>query len=74
MMGDSSEEKGIMIDIQKWVGDLQASVAVAGQQMMEDVAGLQSDAQLSPRLIRNKSVSVWIRRHLGYIEIEVIAI
>ena len=74
MMGDSSEEKGIMMDIQNWVGDLQASVAAAGQQMMEDVAGLQSDAQLRPRLIRNKSVSVWIRRHLGYIEIEVIAI
>ena len=74
MMGDSSEEKGIMMDIQKWVGDLQASVAAAGQQMMEDVAGLQSDAQLRPGLIRNKSATVWIRRHLGYIEFEVIAL
>ena len=73
-MGDSSEEKGIMMDIQNWVGDLQASVAAAGQQMMEDVAGLQSDAQLRLRLIKNKSVSVWIRRHLAYIEFEVIAI
>ena len=74
MMGDSSEEKGIMMDIQKWVDDLQASVAAAGQQMMEDVAGLQSDAQLRPRLIRNQAVTVWIRRHLGYIEFQVLAI
>ena len=42
--------------------------------MTEDVAGLQSDAQLRPGLIRNKSVTVLIRRHLGYIEFEVIAI
>ena len=74
MMGDSSEEKGIMMDIQKWVGDLQASVAAAGQQLMEEVAGLQSEGQLRPRLIRNKSATVWIRRHLGYIDFEVIAI
>ena len=74
MMGDSSEEKGIMMDIQKWVGDLQASVAAAGQQLMEEVAGLQSDGQRRPRLIRNKSATVWIRRHLGYIELKVIAI
>ena len=72
MMGDSSEEKGIMMDIQKWVDDLQASVAAAGQQMMEEVAGLQSNGQLRPRLVRNNSVTVWIRRHLGYIEFEVI--
>ena len=74
MMGDSSEEKGIMMDIQKWVFDLQASVAAAGQQMMEEVAGLQSDAQLRPRLIRNQAVTVWMRRHLGYIEFQVLAI
>ena len=74
MMGDSSEEKGIMMDIQKWVVDLQASVAAAGQQMMEEVAGLQSNGQLRPRLVRNNSVTVWIRRHLGYIEFEVKAI
>ena len=74
MMGDPSEEEGIMTDIQNWVGDLQASLAAAGQQLMEDVASLQSEAQLRPRLIRNKAVTVWIRRHLGYIEFEVIAI
>ena len=73
-MGDSSEEKGIMMDIQKWVDDLQASVAAAGQQMMEEVAGLQSNGQLRPRLVRNNSVTVWIRRHLGYIEFQVLAI
>ena len=74
MMGDPSEEENIMMDIQNWVGDLQASVAAAGQQMMEEVAGLQSNGQLRPRLIRNNSVTVWIRRHLGYIEFEVKAI
>ena len=74
MMGDPSEEENIMMDIQNWVGDLQASVAAAGQQMMEEVAGLQSNGQLKPRLIRNNSVTVWIRRHLGYIEFEVKAI
>ena len=74
MMGDPSEEENIMMDIQNWVCDLQASVAAAGQQMMEEVAGLQSKGQLKPKLIRNKSATVWIRRHLGYIEFEVIAI
>ena len=74
MMGDPSEEENIMMDIQNWVGDLQASVAAAGQQMMEEVAGLQSNGQLRPRLVRNNSVTVWIRRHLGYIEFEVKAI
>ena len=74
MMGDPSEEENIMMDIQNWVGDLQASVAAAGQQMMEEVAGLQSNGQLRPRLKRNNSVTVWIRRHLGYIEFEVKAI
>ena len=74
MMGDPSEEENIMMDIQNWVGGLQASVAAAGQQMMEEVAGLQSNGQLKPKLIRNKSVTVWIRRHLGYIEFEVIAL
>ena len=73
-MGDPSEEEGIMTEIQNWVGDLQASLAAAGQQMMEEVAGLQSDGQLRLRLIRNKSVTLWIRRHLGYVEFEVIAI
>ena len=73
-MGDPSEEEGIMTDIQNWVGDLQASVAAAGQQMMEEVAGLQSNGQLRPRLVRNNSVTVWIRRHLGYIEFQVKAI
>ena len=73
MMGDSTEE-GIMMDIQNWVGDLQASLAAAGQQFLEEVAGLQSEGQLRPRLIRNKAVTVWIRRHLGYIEFEVKAI
>ena len=73
MMGDSTEE-GIMMDIQNWVGDLQASLAAAGQQLMEEVASLQSDAQLRPRLIRNQAVTVWIRRHLGYIEFQVLAI
>ena len=62
------------MDIQNWVGDLQASVAAAGQQLMEKVADLQSDGQLRLRLIRNKSVTLWIRRHLGYVEFEVIAI
>ena len=70
-MGDSTEE-GIMMDIQNWVGDLQASLAAAGQQLMEEVAGLHRDGQLRSRLIRNESVTVWIRRHLGYIEFEVI--
>ena len=74
MMGDPSEEENLMMDIQNWVGDLQASVAAAGQQMMEEVAGLQSNGQLRPRLVRNNSVTVWIRRHLGYIEFEVKAI
>ena len=74
MMGDPSEEENIMMDIQNWVGDLQASVAAAGQQMMEEVAGLQSNGQLRPKLVRNNSVTVWIRRHLGYIEFEVKAI
>ena len=74
MMGDPSEEENIMMDIQNWVCDLQASVAAAGQQMMEEVAGLQSNGQLRPRLVRNNSVTVWIRRHLGYIEFEVKAI
>ena len=73
MMGDSTEE-GIIMDIQNWVGDLQASLAAAGQQLMEKVASLQSDAQLKPRLIRNQAVTVWIRRHLGYIEFQVLAI
>ena len=63
-----------MTDIQNWVGDLQASLAAAGQQLMEDVASLQSDGQLRLRLIRNKSATVWIRRHLGYIEFQVLAI
>ena len=74
MMGDPSEEEGIMTEIQNWVGDLQASLAAAGQQLMEKVAGLQSGGQLRLRLIRNKSVTLWIRRHLGYVEFEVIAI
>ena len=73
-MGEPSEEEGIMTDIQNWVGDLQASLAAAGQQLMEKVASLQSDAQLRPRLIRNKAVTVWIKRHLGYIEFQVLAI
>ena len=74
MMGDPSEEESIMTDIQNWVGDLQASLAAAGQQLMEKVASLQSDAQLKPRLIRNQAVTVWIRRYLGYIEFQVLAI
>ena len=74
MMVDPREEEGIMMDIQNWVGDLQASLAAAGQQLMEKVASLQSDGQLRLRLIRNKSVTLWIRRHLGYVEFEVIAI
>ena len=72
-MGDSTEE-GIIMDIQNWVDDLQSSLAAAGQQLMEKVASLQSDAQLKPRLIRNQAVTVWIRRHLGYIEFQVLAI
>ena len=74
MMVDPREEEVIMMDIQNWVGDLQASLAAAGQHLMEKVASLQSDAQLRPRLIRNKSATVWIRRHLGYIEFQVLAI
>ena len=64
-------------EIQRWVAELQGSVTAAARQMMEDVASLRGqDHSLQAhhgrlRFIRNESIIVLIRNHLGYIELEV---
>ena len=70
MMEDPGREGGIMLDIQTWVDEVQASVAAAGQQMMEDAGSLQEE-HCRLRLVRNESIIVLIRKHLGYIEFKV---
>ena len=70
MMDDLGKERSIMLDIQTWVDEVQASVAAAGQQMKEDAGSLQEE-HCRPRFVRNESIIVLIRKHLGYIEFKV---
>ena len=70
MMDDLGKERSIMLDIQTWVDEVQASVAAAGQQMKEDAGSLQEE-HCRLRLVRNESIIVLIRKHLGYIEFKV---
>ena len=70
MMDDLGKERSIMLDIQTWVDEVQAIVAAAGQQLKEDVECLQEE-YCRLRLIRNESIIMLIRKHLGYIEFKV---
>ena len=70
MMDDLGKERSIMLDIQTWVDEVQASVAAAGQQMKEDAGSLQEE-HCRPRFVRNESIIVLIRKNLGYIEFKV---
>ena len=73
----SASPASCVSDIQRWVAELQGSVTAAARQMMEDVASLRGqDHSLQAhhgrlRFIRNESIIVLIRNHLGYIELEV---
>ena len=69
-MDDPGREGGIMLDIQTWVDEVHTSVAAAGQQMMEDAGSLQEE-HCRLRLVRNESIIMLMRKHLGYIEFKV---
>ena len=70
MMDDLGKERSIMLDIQTWVDEVQASLAAAGQKMKEDAGSLQEE-HCRPRFVRNESIIVLIRHNLGYIEFKV---
>ena len=71
MNDKSGGERSIVSDVKEWVSDLQASVVEAGQRMIEDISRLQEVEHSRLRFIRNKSLNVFIKRHFGFIEIEV---